>query len=389
MKNSLAFVLNLLLCYVFSSMPIFCAEGIVPIIPIKSEKKIDNGRKQVVSANFTKFLDPRHDPEIILSVPPPNPFVVSDENELTSVFFEFEQPEVRAVVAWNGQTDESGEELLILAKEQRAIQGCGAVVGIMPLPGKPLSVKRITQDDSPEVSPNIFHTLKEMLISKWNAPIGSGPTFSPLRDLHNVYSVVVLKIDGLGTFEADFKDLIEVLYDGKATPLLPPEFFSVIKGYHDLGFRYFAFEISYVNQFFSQKEIIAYHFQSKSAYFPLVISKIGGQGNTFVDLVVLTPDEITRSLFYDIGTKTNGFKDRNGNEAQVTLNGTGAVDLTKTELNAVDKSLADFFANNNLVKARNFLISGEINTFFFDFVVNNCIFYAEGQKGNSAEQEGY
>ena len=275
------------------------------------------------------------------------------------VYGTFEEPAQQAVIAWNGKTDTSGEEILILTTNEKAKDGTGggAMLSILPLPGEPLSVSR--------ANAAIFRNSKALLVKKWDSGFGSGSFGVYMEKKIGSHNIFVWKIDDINNFEKEVQNYVAAKYEGGAAALIKKEALDVVKSYYDRGFRFFAFDITMVGKDIVTKEAIAYHFKSKSVYFPLVISKIGGTGKTRVDMVILTPGDLKRSPYYQIGTKDNDF------QGPAQLLGKGTVDLSKEEFSVLDNSIAEFFKSYNTIKARNIQISGQINSFENDFLMDN------------------
>ena len=268
----------------------------------------------------------------------------------------FSEPFQQAVIAWNGKSDASGEEMLILTTNEKFLETGGAMISILPLPGIPKSITR--------ANASVFSDAKALLTKKWDSNLvvgGLGVFMETKIGSHNIF---VWKMDNIDHFAKDVKAYVENKYDGKATALITPQILEVVKGYHDRGFRYFAFDITMVDgNDFKTKEAIAYKFQSTNLYFPLVISKIGGKGSTLVDIVALTPDTLA---FPDNGLTLMTPENREG---QVMLNGKGTVLFEKSEVKVLDDNLAGFTQAWPQIRARNFLIRGPIDGFNKDFIM--------------------
>ena len=71
----------------------------------------------------------------------------------------FTEPEQQGVLAWNGRSDDAGEELLILSTNEGTTTGqATAMLSVLPLPGAPISVERASLQS--------FVTAKALLQSK-------------------------------------------------------------------------------------------------------------------------------------------------------------------------------------------------------------------------------
>ena len=297
-------------------------------------------------------------------VPPPPPrsgavaFGVADE-----AFLEGQQ---QAVIAWNGKTDEKGEQTLILTTNEKSNTGEDmAMLSVLPLPGKPLSVER--------ANAKVFVETKMLLdkkILEGGGSGGDGTSFGVMMTAkigsHNIF---VWEMEDISKFKDDVCNYIADVYGGEATALVTDKALEIVKRYHDRGFRYFAFDLTEVKKEGSTKEAIAYRFQSTFAYYPLEISGIGGTGGGLIDLIVMTPGNINLD-----GALKDAKKDAERHvipNGYFYLLGDRTVDFKMDEVKALDPSLSGVFDGSGLnsVRARDFLIrADDIGAFKQDFV---------------------
>ena len=286
------------------------------------------------------------DPEqgVSVELPEPQPGI-----EHQSVFL---RGNYRALLAWNGKTDEQGEEILIVeALERSTSRRREAVLSIIPLPGKPIAIERTRSG---------FDSFRELLKKKYHeSGIVSGsvvPDFEPNYSRIAGYTIFVLKINDLYSLASDINDYLFQVYHHDAYIMISPEEFEVLQAYWDRGFRYFAFDLSTLLDQPMVKAPVVFHFSSSQAWFPLQIGAIGGTGDTLVDLIVLTPDTISLS---------GAIKDND-----VVLVGNTTVKLDTSEFETIQPVIADFFKKNGneSVLVRNFLIEGKIANFSGDFL---------------------
>ena len=206
----------------------------------------------------------------------------ADERETIHTGFSFfgpdyvySAPNQNAVVAWNGH-----EELLILSTNEKSLLPEGsAMLSVIPLPGKPISVER--------ASLTSFAIAKAIFVEKVgeHLPQVIGSVFTTKIGVHSVF---VMEIESKDDFLSKVQCSIANFYDNKAAAVITPDALKVVEQYLKEGFRYFAFDLTFVDNELSTKEAIAYRFESQYLYFPLRISQVGGVGNTIVDLVVLS-----------------------------------------------------------------------------------------------------
>jgi hypothetical protein len=288
-------------------------------------------------------------------VPPPPPASGGAVAYGDKAFLEGAQ---QAVIAWNGKTDDSGEQTLILTTNEMSNSGEDmAMLSVLPLPGKPKSIERANAKVFVETKMLLDKKLRELGVTG-----GIGTSFGVIMTAkigsHNIF---VWEMEDISTFKDDINAYIAETYkdvEGGAAAHITEKTLQIIKGYHDRGFRYFAFDLTEVKKNASTKEAIAYRFQSKFAYYPLAISGIGGTGHGLIDLIVMTPGSINLSGSFEKGKE----------EVPVIVKGNTAVDFTMAEVKGLDPSL-DVFGGLNSVRVRNFLIEAQdIGTFKNDFI---------------------
>jgi hypothetical protein len=286
----------------------------------------------------------------------PSPQPVSTEAEKTDALFR--RGTMRAILAWNGKSDEEGEALLILSPDWvSATEQDEAVLGILPLPGKPTSVARVPDD--------IFQRTKQMTDNKITEIVGHpegqvvpAPVAYPFYSDHSVF---VLAFSNFDHFAGDVNHFTKTFFDPSVQVVIGDKEMECIKQYWEQGFRYFAFDVSHLGKQPLRKSAVAFRFQSKSAYYPLAISAIGGTGGGLIDLLVITPGSINLAGAFEQGKE----------EAEIVVKGKTAVDFTIEELRELAPRLAEIFKSDKLdsVRVRNFLIEAkDIGAFKNDFI---------------------
>ena len=274
------------------------------------------------------------------------------------------QPVQNVLVLWNGKANADGEEILVMSENSRSSVGSGAVLSILPLPGRFISISHHEADTFP-----VFNKTKAAIVKKWDSVLRVGPdsfpsSFKANPDTKKPPFFFVWKMNDFDRLKTCISYQISKYYQDQAVLAFHPDEEKVLKNYFDRGFRYFVFEIKeYDSKDFTDSGVVTYRFQSTNLYYPLVISQIGGQGRTLVDIVALTPCTLT--------FPENGFtlKTPENMEGQVMLNGKGTVLFDKSEVKEIDEDLADFTKTWPQIRARNFLISGQINEFVKDFIL--------------------
>jgi hypothetical protein len=270
----------------------------------------------------------------------------------------FHMPLQRAVIAWNGKNDKSGEEIMILTSEEYSATGLDeAAIGIIPLPGKPLNIKRL---DDNTLFENVQNLLDVKIPSKGKVVV-YGPNLP--RPLIAAHTVFVIEFEKWEHFADDLTSYIQLVYKQQRIRLeLSDDDKEVIKKYWDKGFRYFAFDVSSLFARTKQKLPLLLHFKSTYAYYPLAISAAGGTERSLADLVVMTPGMVYLTPDFEAEAKAKG--------TRFTLIGNTSVDFTLDEVKSIDERLAEVFDGSGLtsVSVRNFTIPiKDIGDFNADF----------------------
>jgi hypothetical protein len=289
------------------------------------------------------------------SVPPPPPASGGAVAYGDKAFLEGAQ---QAVIAWNGKTDDSGEQTLILTTNETSNTGEDmAMLSVLPLPGKPKSIEKANAKVFVQTKLLLDKKIMEQNPASGGA-VGFGVMMTQKIGSHNIF---VWEMEDISTFKDDVCAYIENTYEGAATALVTDKAIEIIKAYHARGFRYFAFDLTEVKKDGSTKEAIAYRFESKFAYYPLAISGIGGTGHGLIDIIVMTPGEINLGGAFEQAKEGKDFL-RKGN---------ATVDFTLAEVKELDPSLAGVFDGSGLnsLRVRNFLIEADdIGAFKNDFI---------------------
>ena len=79
----------------------------------------------------------------------------------------------------------------------------------------------------------------------------------------------------------------------KAKVVITPQALQIIKTYRQKGFNHFVFDLVVVPKqgtagLHDGKMPVLYRFRTKGAYYPLVVSKIGGVGKSFVSIALFS-----------------------------------------------------------------------------------------------------
>lgn len=248
----------------------------------------------------------------------------------------FKEPVQQAVIAWNGK-----EELLILSVQQQSLLKEGTVLSVLPLPGKPISVER--------ADPKIFNdafTLYRNRLGDGGRAIGRDLKILIQRDI-GAHHIVIVEAEDQKTFLGYVQAYVgKHVKNGAA--LFTDETKKVIQAYLNSGFKYFAFDLQKVNPELKVKEALAYRFETEWLYYPLAISRIGGSGNTKVQMFVVTPGSVNQY---------KGLSDKH-------INATQTVDLTADDLKKLDPTIAVVMGGP--AKGRIWTILGKLEEFTAD-----------------------
>ncbi len=288
-------------------------------------------------------------------VPPPD-----DGDNDGSVCGVFSESAQQAVIAWNGYNDKNGKETLVLTtNEVTSSERKGVLLSVMPLPGAPISVK--------EANIKTFVEAKALFRSKKKIgyPNGSccGVVMTEKIGAHNIF---VWKLDNVETFQKDVQSWVAAQYGKRAAALITKDTVRTLDYYFQKGFRFFAFDLTVVDGVTKTKAAIAYTFQSTYVYYPLVISRVGGEStNSTVDLIVMTPGDI--KLNGAITKVITDGKRPDVKNGEATLVGGGNAEFTINEIRKLEPKLDVFDPGTGKVKVRNIRFTGRLNGFVKDF----------------------
>lgn len=286
-----------------------------------------------------------------------------DENGGYVQFGYFNEPEQQAVISWNGKNDQNGRETIILTtNEEIAYRGQkGYLLSVLPLPGKPESVKPANQ--------KAFLLAKGLFFSKTPKPAQSDVDFAVvLREKIGAHNIFVWELDSVDTFQRDVQAWVAKEFGGNAAAYIDNETMNVLQYYIKSGFKYFAFDLTEVGSL-STKAAIAYTFQSSAVYYPLVVSRIGGTDDySTVDLIIITPGSI--SPHQDSAIKRVVSEDAPAlAKDTATLVRNGTVNFTIDEVRGIDAHLDVFDRGTTELTVRNIKFRKRLNSYTQDFLM--------------------
>jgi len=233
---------------------------------------------------------------------------------------------------------------VLTTNEKLLIKQGTAVLHFMPLPGKVKEIYRADKDT--------FIKAKKLVRKKLelNPAVGLGVFMEKTIGAHNIF---VWKLDEPNEFPRRVQQYVLKRFGPNSKAQITPRMFEVVKDYYKRGFRYFAFDLVLMTPNKTTKEAIAYHFESPSVYYPLVISSAAAKGDTLIDLVVFSKGELTMKKI---------------NDAEVKKLGNKTVTVTYDELAAIDAPLAKLFGADSTIRGRILqIMGGKLESFTNDF----------------------
>lgn len=264
--------------------------------------------------------------------------------------------EARRILVWNGKEDESSEQLLICNDRLCSVNGqIEAVLNIMPLPGKPLQIKRVSDS---------FDILEEELIKKtghqrkginnklyiWNGRIAS-------------YCAQSIEAHNLDEFLRNAENMVSCLYGDSARLQWQPAHLSAVKLLLDKGYTWFSLDISMLIDIPAITEPIAYRSKTaSSAVIPLHDGKIGGANeHTVTKAIVISPGKLAPKN-KEIWTDDN-----------VMILGNKSFEFTINELQNACPEAATFCREHKMDKVlvRLFILNNKITEYPDDLVIVN------------------
>ncbi len=245
----------------------------------------------------------------------------------------FTEPNQYAVVAWNG----TEEILWIETKQKSLVPGEGAALSIMPMPGKPISVTRGADD--------LYRKCYDAVEAKMSSVTSRAPLLEAQIGAHNIF---VLQGKTVENLEEQIQDFISKRFGGQAAGMIGDSTRAVIADYLSRDFEYFAFDLIDSTEEEEIKVPIQYRFESDYCYYPMVVSKIGGTGNTEVEIVAFTKGSLTQHA-----PTALTFEEVSSEEP---------VTFTSGELQALSPDIQALFGGGDAV-AREWYIEGDMKSF--------------------------
>lgn len=331
-----------------------------PVAPTNPSADNNNqGDRNNSTPPYTMVTNPPKQVEAIAEDDDPDGMVIEDFGEEEDADFAvFSEERQQAIIAWNGQHNKNGEEVLILTTNEQINEKLGKsaiTLNVVPLPGPPIDV--LPADSK------IFEKTKDLLDEKYDAKaLGSGFPAVMYRKVGS-HEIFVWEIDQKENFKNALLTYVKEKFKGKFVIDYSQKMEDIINSYFKRGFKYFAFDLAHVEEENTTREAIAYHFHSQFLYFPLVISQIGGMPDTstIVDMIIMTPNKIHMKPI-----KTNKGKVISDDNLYVVLK--QAVKFSLDEVKDLDPTLAKVLRGNANVTVRNIIMKGDLVGFQNDFM---------------------
>lgn len=331
-----------------------------PVAPTNPSADNNNqGDRNNSTPPYTMVTNPPEQVEAIAEDDDPDGMVIEDFGEEEDADFAvFSEERQQAIIAWNGQHNKNGEEVLILTTNEQINEKLGKsaiTLNVVPLPGPPIDV--LPADSK------IFEKTKDLLDEKYDAKaLGSGFPAVMYRKVGS-HEIFVWEIDQKENFKNALLTYVKEKFKGKFVIDYSQKMEDIINSYFKRGFKYFAFDLAHVEEENTTREAIAYHFHSQFLYFPLVISQIGGMPDTstIVDMIIMTPNKIHMKPI-----KTNKGKVISDDNLYVVLK--QAVKFSLDEVKDLDPTLAKVLRGNANVTVRNIIMKGDLVGFQNDFM---------------------
>lgn len=255
----------------------------------------------------------------------------------------FAEPNQWGVIAWNGK-----EEILVLKTEEKALIGKGAVLSFLPLPGKPLDIKK---GDA-----KLYEKAYDLIQSKVPVDL-PGRNVVVLEKKIGAHNIFVWRVDNPKEFNSKVQAYARKRFGNHAAALFTKKTEKVIQDYFRRDFKYFAFDLCIMEAQSAEKMAIEYHFESKFVYYPMVVGEGLGNGHTRVELAVFTPPEGVNT---NVGKLT--FADKDNKNGDIMTLGKKSVMVTHKELNRLHPGMARLFGEKD-VRARIWVIEGKLDQF--------------------------
>jgi hypothetical protein len=259
----------------------------------------------------------------------------------------FKEPSQMGVIAWNGK-----EEILVLTTQEQATQKASMMLSFMPLPGKPIDIKK----GDTGLYDRAFKLVQNKLATSGSTVSRNVVVMERKIGPHNIF---VWRVDNASQFKNKVQSYVRGKFGDKAAALFNKKTDDVVQSYLKTGFRYFAFDLVLVSDKpKSEKTAIEYHFESPDyLYYPLYISRGSGTGETRVELVVFTDKAGVNAMKGKLR-----FADEDNQNGELMTLGKKSVTVGNAELGSLHRGMADLFGGRD-VRGRIWVLRGKMDSF--------------------------
>lgn len=170
---------------------------------------------------------------------------------------------------------------------------------------------------------------------------------------HEIFVIKIDKSEPLESYVKQVQDKVQSTIGGNAKALITDKTRRILQYYIDKNFEYFVLDFVRTSRTTVERFPIQYTFKSDAAFYPLVISRMGGSPtNTKVSLIIITSGKLTEH---------RGLQEQH-------IRWTSSAILSEEELSRFNQSMANLFSGNST--ARIFEISKfKLNEFPADMYV--------------------
>jgi hypothetical protein len=256
------------------------------------------------------------------------------------------EPNQRAMIAWNGD-----EEILLLSTDVSASEST-TVLEVLPLPSEP----QVKKGDL-----ETFRKATDLINSKISIaplvrggegskgiPLPSGEvTFHKRIGAHDISVTHLLDANGFIDWVKEYLKSIGIEHD-----VISNEMKELIDEYVNDNFEWFVFDVVILTEETVTNEPIQYTFKTTSLFYPLKITKTG-EGNTSIELIILTPRLLAHFPSLPIH--------------RITLEH-DPITITDEELRYLNEDMSELLDDYKKMRLRIWKIEGELKSFDRDLI---------------------
>jgi hypothetical protein len=254
------------------------------------------------------------------------------------------EPNQRAVIAWNGE-----EEILLLSTDVSASEST-TVLEVLPLPSEPQvkkgdleTFRKATDLINSKIS--IAPLARTGERTKGIIPPSGEVTFHKKIGAHDISVTHLLNTDGFVDWVKEYLTSIGIEHE-----VISDAMKELIDEYIDDNFEWFVFDVVVLTEDTVTNEPIEYTFKTTSLFYPLKITKTG-EGNTSIELIILTPRLLT--YFPELPIH------------RITLEH-DPITITDQETKFINEDMSELLNDYKKIRLRIWKITGELRGFDHD-----------------------